>query len=128
MIVNRTAGICRIVLIFRKFVIKIPKAHHGQKYFVDGMLNNLYERNQYKTLEKYLKSHHYPILGKAYFCGFLGLFLIMKRYELLGRKLTRAELKEFKIHKFDNHAGNTGMDENGHIVLLDYGNHGFYIY
>lgn len=128
MIINKR-GICRTVLIFRRFVIKIPAVRHGQRYFVDGMLNNLYERNQYKTQHI---GASYPSenskLGKTYFCSFLGLFLIMERYELLGRKLKKQEIKDLRIEGFDNHQGNIGVRENGEIVLIDYGNRGFYVY
>jgi len=84
------------------------------------MLNNLYERNQYKSQKN-------PKLGKIYFCGFLGLFLIMERYELLGRKLKKQEIKDLRVENFDNHAGNIGIKNNGKIVLIDYGNYDFYI-
>ena len=119
MIINKR-GICRTVLIFKKFVIKFPNMRYTQRYFVSGMLNNLYERNQYKT-QKNSK------LGKVYFCSFLGLFLIMKRYKLLGRKLKKQEIKDLKVENFDNHAGNVGIEENGKIIFIDYGNYDFYI-
>jgi len=115
---------------FKRFVIKFPTIRYGQRYLVDGMLNNLYERNQYKT--QHVGARYHPSenskLGKTYFCGFLGLFLIMERYELLGRKLTKQEIKDLRIAGFDNHAGNIGVHENGEIVIIDYGDRGFYVY
>ena len=119
MIINKK-GICRTVLIFKKFVIKFPNMRYTQKYFVDGMHNNLCEGEQYKIRKN-------PKLGKVYFCGFLGLFLIMKRYKLLGRKLKKQEIKDLKVENFDNHVGNVGVTENGKIIFIVYGNYDFYI-
>lgn len=52
---------------------------------------------------------------------------MMKRYDVpLGRRLTEVELQEIPFCEFDNNGQNAALDDNGRIVLIDYGNIDFY--
>ncbi|KPV55048.1 hypothetical protein SE17_00165 [Kouleothrix aurantiaca] len=113
-------GVSRTAILIGPYAIKVPSFRHGARYFVMGMLGNILERDHWRM------SHH-PQLAPVYACGPLGLWLVMKRYTVvLDRLLTPEEQASFPFMNIDNNGANVASD-NGKLVLIDYGNTGWYL-
>ena len=109
------SGVTRNVICVGNIVIKFPRAHHGIRYFVMGMLGNILEYEHWNL-------HKHPRLAPVYDCGPLGLWLVMKRYKhILNRQLTDSERKLFPFIDIDDNGANIA-DEDGVLILFDYGN------
>lgn len=107
------SGYNRVVLLIGKWAIKLPNPS-SQRQFILGMACNL------KEYETYNESDHDPYLMEIYSIGYLGLWLVCKRYEVIQRTLTDDEIEDIPMSDLDPKIGNFGY-ENGHIVILDYG-------
>lgn len=109
-------GYNRIVIILPKIVIKLPNILNGSRAFVHGLMHNL------KESELYYESYGDPQLGRVYFCSPFGLMLVMKRYtNVLTETLSEADLQNLPISNPDRKIGNYAQDEQGRIIVLDYG-------
>lgn len=108
-------GMSRTVLLLGSVAIKVPSLRNGPIFWLYGALGNALES------ERWQQTRH-PSLGYVYWCAPFGLFLIMKRYQMLDRLLTRQE-----VHlEIDNNGCNVGV-EDGRPVLIDYGNPSWYV-
>lgn len=113
-------GVSRTALLIGPYAIKVPSFRNGARYFVLGMLGNILERDHWRM------SHH-PQLAPVYGRGPLGLWVVMKRYHcILDRLLTPEEQASFPFLGIDNNGANVAVD-NGELVLIDYGNTGWYL-
>lgn len=106
-------GYNRVVLLVGRLAIKFPNPG-TQRQFIRGMACNQ------KEYELYQESNNDPRLMRIYTLGFLGLWLVCKRYEVLDRELTIEERDSFPITELDEVPGNFGI-ENGKLVVIDYG-------
>jgi len=98
----------------------MPSFRNGSRYFVTGMLGNILECEHWKVT-------HHSNLAPVYHCGIIGLWLVMKRYKtILDRLLTNEELSQFPFLNIDNNGENIAIDD-GILVLIDYGNVGWYL-
>ncbi|MCC6454189.1 MAG: hypothetical protein IT328_04550 [Caldilineaceae bacterium] len=112
-------GVTRSVLLIGNLAIKFPSLRHGQRYFIYGMLGNVLESSHWKQC-----NHHN--LAPVYHCGPFGLWLVMKRYRtILERSLTADELATLPFIGIDNNGANVAV-EDGRLILVDYGNVGWY--
>ena len=103
-------GCTRTVFLFKNNVLKIPRAHHGWKFFLLGIIANLNEKEW--------SSYGLEMLAPVKFCSPFGLFLIMQRAEEL--KGTEIDYDKFKSIPLDPHEANFGLID-GKIVCFDYG-------
>lgn len=115
-------GATRIVFMFSKFVIKIPRVIPWKNCLV-GMLANLQER-EFNTLKR-------NDLAPIFLSSRLGLFVIMKRakpienytdaefWGILDEMYKGTDFYEFMLS--DYKMNNYGII-NGKIVKIDYGN------
>jgi hypothetical protein len=121
--ITTASGYTRIVVLIGKYAIKFPNPKDGQRSFVLGLWCNYNEYFQWKN------SHH-PKLGKVLFCFPLGLFQVMLRYNQLSNdQLAQNTINVYKDYTDDLplvfpdcKSDNFGIDNNGKMVLLDYGN------
>lgn len=107
-------GYNRVVLLIGGLAIKFPNPS-SQRQFIHGMTCNL------KEFETHREAKDDPRLMKIYSIGFLGLWLVCKRYEVIQRALSREEIEAIPVTELDEKIGNFGCDESGRIVVLDYG-------
>lgn len=117
-------GVTRMVLIFKKYVIKIPTFREW-RLFLHGLIANINEGDAFK----HLKSR--DDLAKVYYYNKLGLFLIMERVvvcdndecwsllEILEEKYKNDGLKKFMMS--DYKPSNWGRRTDGTLVKIDYG-------
>lgn len=117
-------GVTRMVLIFKKYVIKIPTFREW-RLFLHGLIANINEGDAFKQL----KSR--DDLAKVYYYNKLGLFLIMERVvvcdndeccsllEILEEKYKNDEFKKFMMS--DYKSSNWGRRTDGTLVKIDYG-------
>lgn len=116
------SGVSRIVLLIGRYAIKIPRCNRGDDFFVLGMQGNILERERWRASKRDYPNGH-PALAPIYFCFPFGLLLIMKRYRMmLDRPLTREEIAALPFINVDNNGNNAALDEQGRIVIIDYGN------
>lgn len=131
-------GITRTVLVFGTKVIKFPTLNYGWKYFLQGLLANIQERDLWKSINKYseLPDAHL-LLCPVSFCFPGGWFLIMPKADIerherevftLGAETKCAEVwkKTFYQKWFDaNLDGDEKPDNFGYyqdrLVKVDYG-------
>ena len=111
-------GVTRIVLVFDKFVVKIPNFLTQHNHFLLGCYANWSERKycrMFKNMPKY-----YDLVSPSYFCSWFGLIQIQARCEELDRDLTKQEIKKFKsVCNYDIKKENFGY-YNNKLVCLDY--------
>lgn len=107
------SGYNRFVLLVGNLAIKFPNPR-SQRQFIHGMTCNL------KEFEMHQEAKGDPRLMTIYSIGWIGLWLVCKRYDLLQRRLTEDELEQIPVTQIDGKIGNFGSD-NGRIVILDYG-------
>ena len=113
-------GMSRTVWLVGRWAIKVPRARHGARFFVLGMLGNLNEAERWRLLR-------HPRLAPVRACGPLGLWLVQPRYRhFLGRRLTRSERAAFPILNLDDNGANVAVGPTG-LVLVDYGNPDWYL-
>jgi hypothetical protein len=112
-LVSFASGYNRIVLLIGNLAIKFPNPL-SQRQFIHGMACNL------KEYELHKEANGDPRLMMVYSIGFLGLWLVCKRYEVIHRAITEGEYAGIPITSVDRKIGNFGT-ENGRIVVLDYG-------
>ena len=108
------SGYNRVVLLIGRLAIKFPNPA-SQRQFICGMRCNL------KEFDLYCESNNDARLMRVYSLGFLGLWLVCKRYEVINRSLTNEELAEIPLSEIDPKIGNFGYNDEGGIVVLDYG-------
>lgn len=101
-------GAFRLVFMFRKFVIKIPRIKYGYKFFLQGIISNLSEK-EWSGFDKRLC----PVI----YCNSFGLVLIMKKAQPYDGFIN---FKEFEDLPLDPHNDNFGI-YNNRLVLVDYG-------
>lgn len=121
MTVRVRSGITRVVFIFDKFVIKVPKFKFGkycQYNFLKGCIANLSERKFCKLFKDFPT---YDLVAPSYWCSWFGFILIQARCnKTLERELNFQELQKFQNVCSDLKPENFGyyMDN---LVCLDYG-------
>ena len=115
-------GSSRIVLIFGKFVIKIPNFSYSYENFLHGILANIQE-NKFSGV-------HNVFTRILFYCP-MGLFVIMKKAnpidDLSAKELEKILNKKYKKDDyFDFIMSDFKVDNfgyiNGEIVKIDYGN------
>lgn len=117
------SGVTRIVILLKRFVIKIPNFRYGHKQFLEGCCANWSERLYFRTLSKCedpetKQLHH--MMAPSLFCSWFGLLQIQERCEPLNRDLTVDECLMYKpLCGEDNKKENFGVYQ-GRIVCLDY--------
>jgi len=115
-------GSTRNVLVFRRFVVKIPTLKE-YRLFLNGILANLQEKEW---------SGHHPDLAKVIFCTRFGLFLVMEKAEVVSNNtnwqsfqtMIKEKYKDDDLKEFitsDTKPSNWGYVKN-HLVKIDYGN------
>lgn len=107
------AGYSRDVLLIGKYAFKFPSPRNGWRAFVMGLLGNIEEARKWQY------SRHTglaPVLFSL--AGFVNIY---PRYEPLEREITETELTHVAIFNPDRRSINYARDENGDIIVLDYG-------
>ena len=121
MTVRVKTGITRVVFIFDKFVIKVPKFKFGkycQYNFLKGCIANLSERKFCKLFKDFPT---YDLVAPSYWCSWFGFILIQARCnKTLERELNFQELQIFQNVCSDLKPENFGYYK-GNLVCLDYG-------
>lgn len=110
------SGYNRIVLLIGGMAIKFANPL-SQRQFICGMACNL------KEFELHKEAKGDPRLMTVYSIGFLGLWLVCKRYEVIERALSEEEYEGLPITEIDRKIGNFARDGE-RIVVLDYGHFG----
>lgn len=131
--INRR-GVTRIVLEFKRFVIKVPNFTYSWLHFLKGMIANINEKQAWK----YSKITHTSHLLAPVICGG-SFFLVMKRadvkrhrdeiqaLEQLAEELSPLDEVEerYKEWKEAGYGGDDKCDNYGYIhdklVKIDYG-------
>lgn len=114
-------GSKRLVLIFNKVVIKIPKINHYES-FIRGILENIVEG---------ARSGSHDDLCKVIYCNRFGLFSIMEKANPIPNNIDRFVFLEMLESKYENDSykdvllsdytpENYGYIGN-HLVKVDYG-------
>jgi hypothetical protein len=106
-------GYNRVVLLIGRWAIKFANPA-SQRQFICGMGCNL------KEYELHREAHGDPQIMTVYSIGFLGLWLVCKRYEVIDRALTPDEIAGIPLSVVDPKIGNFASD-GGRIVVIDYG-------
>lgn len=114
-------GYGRLVLLIGAYAIKIPNPHYGERAIVMGMAANIHEAELFQQARLETET---PRLAQVYFRLPLGLALITRRYDILKRSLTGEEIKTLPVANPDPKIGNYGLDNQGRIIVLDYGHSG----
>lgn len=109
------SGISRTVIVFRDFVIKVPKLKYGWYYFLLGLTSNIEE---YKTWK--IKQH--DLLCPVRYMSWGGWFLVMERATVCedNEKLDYQPFINAGLGG-DNKPDNYGY-YNGRLVKIDYPN------
>lgn len=112
--INKT-GSTRIVILTKKFAIKIPR-FGDMEYFISGMLSNLRERRLHKECPNY-------------FCPVLfsipGLLLVMPRVKTLEKAPTMVHAFMFDLFHDCNNRNREAQIARGYCEYA-YVNYGFY--
>lgn len=117
-------GTTRIVLVFKRFVVKIPNFIFSHNNFLQGCVANWRERNFYKNFKGcYVGEWGADLtdfVSPSYYCSIFGLFQIQAKCEPLLRDLTKFEEKTFKsVCGGDFKKENFGYHK-GVLVCLDF--------
>lgn len=114
-------GATRTVILIGRIVIKFPTLRHDAQCFALGLLANVNEHLAWR------KTRH-ANLAEVFGRGPFGLWLVMRRYEVIvDRALTAEEIQGLPFCCIDNNGANVAFGENGEFVLIDYGNPSWYL-
>lgn len=117
-------GVTRIVIEFKKVVIKIPNFTFQWSHFLRGLIGNISENQTWKwNSGKYEKGKSH-LLCPVIWCSWGGWFLIMKRAETFKGE----EWDLSTLHSIEEHVKQFGGDDgvsnygilNDKIVKIDY--------
>jgi len=113
-------GVTRLVLVFRRFVIKIPNFSCEHAHFLIGCQANWSERKQWKRWRNF-ESERTSRLCPTLFCSWFGLIQIQSRANILptDNHLSKQQVKDFETITTDIKSSNFGYYK-GRLVCVDY--------
>jgi len=118
-------GGTREVLLFGRWVLKVPTLRYGTRQAVLGMLANLNERDM--TIHAAGDRR----LARTVWCAPFGMAAVQERVgKPLGRSLSHEERYAFPLRDFCGEPSveghNTALRQDGTLVCFDYGGAGMY--
>lgn len=122
---NRT-GVTRLVFVFKRVVVKIPKPTIWN-HFLRGILSNINEHRTWKWNSGNFNEGRQILLCPVLWCSWGGWILIMKRAEPINREdwSRITDISSYKQHfGGDDTMSNYGWLD-GVLVKLDYGSMDF---
>lgn len=112
-------GATRFVILAGNVAIKFASPRYGLRFFLYGLLGNVLERDHWRM-------QRHPQLAPVYWCGPMGMVLVMKRYrQIVNRRLTPEERETLPFVSIDDNGHNIAEDD-GRFVLFDYGDAGWF--